>query len=76
MDFLPLVLGGALVEMHAKWGAISKAQQVLYGLPSRDVVSCSALVTGYAQGHAKLEANTRVHQDNEVEEARFEYTSS
>ena len=48
-----IVLGNALVSMYAKCGAGSKAQQVLNGLPCRDVVSWSALFAGYAQGHAE-----------------------
>ena len=49
-----IVLGGALVDMYAKCGAISKARQMLDGLPLRNVVSWNALIAGYAQeGHAK-----------------------
>eukprot|EP00250_Pteridium_aquilinum_P022500 c25392_g4_i4 orf=1-273(+) len=35
--------------MYAKCGSLSKAQDVLEKLPSRDVVSWSALIAGYAQ---------------------------
>eukprot|EP00250_Pteridium_aquilinum_P022499 c25392_g4_i3 orf=1-279(+) len=35
--------------MYAKCGSLSKAQDVLEKLPSRDVVSWNALIAGYAQ---------------------------
>ncbi|KAI5060788.1 hypothetical protein GOP47_0025208 [Adiantum capillus-veneris] len=44
-----IVLGSALVDMYAKCGALAKAQQVLEEMPSRNVVSWSALIAGYAQ---------------------------
>ncbi|KAI5084976.1 hypothetical protein GOP47_0001145 [Adiantum capillus-veneris] len=43
-----IVLGGALVNMYAKCGALMQAQHVLENLPSRDIVSWSALIAGYA----------------------------
>ncbi|KAI5084889.1 hypothetical protein GOP47_0001058 [Adiantum capillus-veneris] len=43
------VLGGALVDMYAKFGALAQAQSVLEKLPSRNVISWSALISGYAQ---------------------------
>ncbi|KAI5061610.1 hypothetical protein GOP47_0024115 [Adiantum capillus-veneris] len=43
------MLGNALVDMYAKCGALSKAQDVLQKLPSRNVVSWSTLIEGYAQ---------------------------
>jgi hypothetical protein len=48
-----IVMCGALVDMYAKCVAVTKAQQVLDGLPSRNVVSWSALIAEYAQGHAE-----------------------
>ncbi|KAI5065611.1 hypothetical protein GOP47_0020306 [Adiantum capillus-veneris] len=44
-----VVLGGALVDMYAKCGALHRAHSVLEKLPSRNVVSWNALITGYAQ---------------------------
>ncbi|KAI5068895.1 hypothetical protein GOP47_0017240 [Adiantum capillus-veneris] len=44
-----VVLGNALVDMYAKCGALRQAQSVLEKLPSRDIVSWSALISGYAQ---------------------------
>eukprot|EP00250_Pteridium_aquilinum_P020378 c24792_g8_i1 orf=2-454(+) len=35
--------------MYAKCGALTKAEQVLAELPSRNVITWSALITGYAQ---------------------------
>lgn len=46
------------MDMYAECGAVSKAQQVLDGLPSRDGVSWNALIVGYVQeGHAKQALN-------------------
>ncbi|KAI5057960.1 hypothetical protein GOP47_0027975 [Adiantum capillus-veneris] len=44
-----MVLGNALVDMYAKCGALPQAHSVLEKLPSRDVVSWTALISGYAQ---------------------------
>ncbi|MCO5550988.1 hypothetical protein L7F22_004483 [Adiantum nelumboides] len=44
-----LVLGNSLVDMFAKCGALYQAQSVLEKLPSRNVISWSILITGYAQ---------------------------
>ncbi|KAI5083686.1 hypothetical protein GOP47_0003429, partial [Adiantum capillus-veneris] len=53
-----MVLGGALVDMYAKCGAVSEAQQVLEELPSRNVVSWNALIAGYAQEGDTMQALT------------------
>ncbi|KAH7428661.1 hypothetical protein KP509_09G010600 [Ceratopteris richardii] len=42
-----VVLGNALLDMYAKCGALSTAQYLLQWLPSRDVVSWNALISGY-----------------------------
>ncbi|KAI5058785.1 hypothetical protein GOP47_0026955 [Adiantum capillus-veneris] len=42
-------LGNALVDMYTKCGAIVKAQQLFDGLPVRDVVSWTTLITGYCR---------------------------
>ncbi|KAI5081261.1 hypothetical protein GOP47_0004444 [Adiantum capillus-veneris] len=44
-----IMVGNAVVDMYAKCGALSKAQEVLEKLPSRDVVTWNALITGFAQ---------------------------
>ncbi|KAI5074899.1 hypothetical protein GOP47_0010860 [Adiantum capillus-veneris] len=44
-----IVLGGALVDMYVKCGALCQAQSVLEDLPSRDVISWGSLIAGYAQ---------------------------
>ncbi|MCO5566963.1 hypothetical protein L7F22_020646 [Adiantum nelumboides] len=45
-----IVLGNLVINMYAKCGAVAKAQQVLDDeMPVLDVVSWSALISGYAQ---------------------------
>ena len=44
-----VVLGTALVGMYSKCGALEKAQEVLDQLPVRNVVTWSALISGYVQ---------------------------
>ncbi|KAH7297185.1 hypothetical protein KP509_26G057900 [Ceratopteris richardii] len=39
----------ALINMYAKSGSLLKAQQVFNSLPARDVVSWTALISGYAE---------------------------
>ncbi|KAH7423987.1 hypothetical protein KP509_12G084400 [Ceratopteris richardii] len=61
-----IVLGGALVDMYAKCGALAKAQQVFDELPQRGVVSWNALITGYCQhGHGQeaIECFERMQAD-------------
>ncbi|KAI5065602.1 hypothetical protein GOP47_0020297 [Adiantum capillus-veneris] len=43
------LVGDALVNMYAKCGAVAKAQEVLDGLPARNVFTWTALIAGYAQ---------------------------
>lgn len=46
------LLGGTLVNLYSKCGALESARRVFNMLPCKDHVSCSALVSGYAQnGH-------------------------
>ncbi|KAI5062775.1 hypothetical protein GOP47_0023314 [Adiantum capillus-veneris] len=61
------VLSGALVDMYAKCGALSEAKRVLEKLPSRDVVSWSALIAGYAskaQGEQALKCFCRMRRES------------
>ena len=45
-------LASALINMYAKWGMLSKAQEVYDTLPVHDLVSCNTLIAGYAHhGH-------------------------
>lgn len=47
-------VGSALVNMYAKCGALSKAQEVFDALPLRNIVSWNAIISGYAQhGHGQ-----------------------
>ncbi|XP_057770298.1 putative pentatricopeptide repeat-containing protein At3g13770, mitochondrial [Salvia miltiorrhiza] len=42
-------VGSSLLDLYAKSGRIHEARLVFEGLPARDVVSCTAIVSGYAQ---------------------------
>lgn len=42
-------VGSSLLDMYAKDGKIREAQTVFECLPERDVVSCTAIISGYAQ---------------------------
>ncbi|KAH7289902.1 hypothetical protein KP509_30G023200 [Ceratopteris richardii] len=47
-------LGNALVNMYAKCGAVVKAQEVFNKLPAHDIISWTALITGYCEhGHCE-----------------------
>ncbi|KAI5069792.1 hypothetical protein GOP47_0016093 [Adiantum capillus-veneris] len=51
-------LGSALVDMYAKCGALTKAREVFYMLPVRDLISWTALIAGYSeQGHGEEALN-------------------
>ncbi|KAH7301311.1 hypothetical protein KP509_23G019700 [Ceratopteris richardii] len=43
------LVGSSLVDMYARCGALPKALEVFHKLPSRDVVSWTAVMEGYAQ---------------------------
>jgi pentatricopeptide repeat protein len=51
-----ILLSTALLDMYAKCGMFTKAQQLLEELPVRDVVCWSALIAGYAQEDRSHEA--------------------
>jgi pentatricopeptide repeat protein len=44
-----ILIGNALVDMYAKCGMLAKAHEVIEQLPIRDVISWSALISGYVQ---------------------------
>ncbi|KAK9289935.1 hypothetical protein L1049_008097 [Liquidambar formosana] len=44
-----IYVGSSLLDMYAKAGRIHEARGVFEGLPERDVVSCTAIISGYAQ---------------------------
>lgn len=44
-----IFVGSSLLDMYAKAGKIREAHGVFEGLPERDVVSCTAIISGYAQ---------------------------
>ncbi|KAJ0048363.1 hypothetical protein Pint_15430 [Pistacia integerrima] len=49
-------LGGAIVDMYGKCGDLESAQKVFSGLPSRDLISWNALISGYSQNECAVEA--------------------
>ncbi|CAA2983079.1 pentatricopeptide repeat-containing At3g13770, mitochondrial [Olea europaea subsp. europaea] len=44
-----IYVGSSLLDMYAKAGRIHEARYIFDGLPERDVVSCTAIISGYAQ---------------------------
>ncbi|RDX57872.1 putative pentatricopeptide repeat-containing protein, mitochondrial, partial [Mucuna pruriens] len=42
-------VGSSLLDMYAKDGKIHEARRIFECLPERDVVSCTAIISGYAQ---------------------------
>ncbi|KAJ4975075.1 hypothetical protein NE237_000181 [Protea cynaroides] len=44
-----IFVGSSLLDMYAKAGRIYEARGVFDRLPERDVVSCTAIIVGYAQ---------------------------
>ncbi|KAI3446449.1 hypothetical protein Pfo_003114 [Paulownia fortunei] len=44
-----IYVGSSLLDLYAKAGRIHEARIVFEGLPERDVVSCTAIISGYAQ---------------------------
>ena len=50
------MLGTALVDMYAKCGMLARAEEMLNELPSRNVVTWNALITGHAQQEQGLDA--------------------
>mgnify|MGYP002775691026 CR=1 FL=1 len=62
-----VLLGTALVDMYAKCGALTKAQQMLDELPLQHVVSWNALIAGYAQQgqcHEALQCFKRMQSES------------
>lgn len=44
-----IFVGSSLLDMYAKAGKIQEARIIFETLPERDVVSCTAMISGYAQ---------------------------
>ncbi|KAJ8527534.1 hypothetical protein K7X08_014985 [Anisodus acutangulus] len=49
-------VGSSLLDMYAKAGKVHDARCVFESLPKRDVVSCTAIISGYAQQGLDKEA--------------------
>ncbi|CAK9158673.1 unnamed protein product [Ilex paraguariensis] len=56
------ILDGALVNMYSKSGALCLARRVFDMIPLKDHVSCSSLVSGYAQNGYIKEALQLFHE--------------
>ncbi|XP_057988433.1 pentatricopeptide repeat-containing protein At1g74600, chloroplastic [Hevea brasiliensis] len=56
------LVGGALVSMYSKCGALESARKVFDMLPEKDQVSCSSMVSGYAQNGLLEEAVFLFHE--------------
>ncbi|KAM7265836.1 hypothetical protein ACFE04_003519 [Oxalis oulophora] len=44
-----IFVGSSLLDMYAKSGKIHEARRIFECLPERDIVSCTAIISGYAQ---------------------------
>nr|GMC86907.1 putative pentatricopeptide repeat-containing protein At3g13770, mitochondrial [Ipomoea batatas] len=44
-----MYVGSSLLDMYAKAGRVHEARLVFAGLPERDVVSCTAMISGFSQ---------------------------
>ncbi|CAI9100157.1 OLC1v1037097C1 [Oldenlandia corymbosa var. corymbosa] len=44
-----LFVGNALVTLYSKWGKIMEAERAFCQIPSKDLVSWNAMISGYAQ---------------------------
>ena len=51
-----IYIGSSLVDMYLKCGSVSKAQEVFDGLPDRNIVTWTALMSGYVEHGAFEEA--------------------
>ncbi|KAJ4708312.1 Pentatricopeptide repeat-containing protein [Melia azedarach] len=50
-------VGNALITMYSRWGRLMEARRVFDEMPNKDLVSCSAMLSGYSQeGNYGLEA--------------------
>ena len=59
------MLGNALVDMYAKCGALSKAEEVLEGLSCQDAGMWTALIAGHAlhgNSHSVLRCFARMEE--------------
>ncbi|BAT96412.1 hypothetical protein VIGAN_08334800 [Vigna angularis var. angularis] len=70
-------VGSSLLDMYAKYGKIHEARGIFQCLPERDVVSCTAIISGYAQLGLDQEALElfRQLQDEGMQSNYVTYTS-
>eukprot|EP00250_Pteridium_aquilinum_P020842 c24964_g11_i1 orf=2-1135(-) len=60
------VVGNALVDLYARFGLLSKAQEVLDNLSAQNVVAWNALLTGYAK-HERHEEALKCYEQMHLE---------
>ena len=60
-----VTVGNTVVDMYAKLGLVDSARAVFDWLPSKDVISCNTIISGYAQNGFATEA---IEMYNEMEE--------
>ncbi|KAH7283498.1 hypothetical protein KP509_34G009900 [Ceratopteris richardii] len=62
------VLGNALLDMYAKWGALTRVHHVFHELPNRNLVTWNALIAGYCQ---QGEGEAALHLFRQMKEEGF-----
>lgn len=67
-------IGSSLVDMYAKAGRMLEAQDVFKGLPEKDVVLCTAIISGFAQKGFDEEA-LELFRKMQVEGLNFNYVT-
>lgn len=67
-------VGSSLLDMYAKAGKIQEAQDIFESLPAKDIVSCTAIISGYAQQGLDEEA-LDLFRRLQIEGMRFNYVT-
>jgi len=57
------VAGGALVDMYAKCGSMDNARVMFDLMSPKDVISCTAMITGYAKKHGHDEEALAIYYE-------------
>lgn len=67
-------IGSSLIDMYAKAGRMLEAQDVFKSLPERDVVLCTAIISGFAQKGLDKEA-LELFRKLQIERLNFNYVT-